>query len=121
MATDHEVLETLRYELNFLEQGGYDRKVSGEGLPSPFKTGFSCINFGDPLRRHACRECKLYQFVPDKGRNQDVPCHAIQIAPEVTIANLLGEGDRGRLVTLLEDWLRHTIARLEKDEKAEKV
>ncbi len=114
----HEIIEILRYELNFLEQGGYDHKASGEGLPSPFRTGYSCINFGDPLRRHACHECTLWQFVPEKARTDDVPCHGIELEPGVTIGSLLRANDRARLVPLLERWLRDTIARLEAQEKA---
>ncbi len=111
-----QVIETLRYELNFLEQGGYDHNVSGDGLPSPFRTGFSCINFGDPLRRHACHECDLYEFVPEKARTDDTPCHGIELEPGVTIGQLLAAGERKRMVTLLERWLREMIARLESDQ-----
>jgi len=118
MAVDkHEIIEILRYELNFLEQGGYDHNVSGEGLPSPFRTGFSCLNFGDPLRRHACHECTLYQFVPEKSQTDDVPCHGIELEPGITIGQLLGSGDRERLVRLLEHWLRQMISKLEKEEQ----
>ena len=111
----HEIIETLRYELNFLEQGGYDHNVTGDGLPSPFRTGFSCLNYGDPLRRHACHECTLYGFVPEKARTDDVPCHGIELEPGVSIGQLLRAGDRERLVTLLERWLRDMISRLEKE------
>jgi hypothetical protein len=117
MAVDkHEIIEILRYELNFLEQGGYDHNVSGEGLPSPFRTGFSCLNFGDPLRRHACHECTLYQFVPESSRTDDVPCHGIELEPRISIGRLLAAGDRKQLVDLLEKWLRGMISRLERDE-----
>jgi hypothetical protein len=118
-ANYHEIIETLRYELNFLEQGGYDHKVSGEGLPSPFRTGFSCLNFGDPLRRHACHECSLYQFVPEKSRTDDVPCHGIELEPGISIGRLLAEGDRRRLVELLETWLREMISRLEEKQQSQ--
>jgi hypothetical protein len=118
-ADNHEIIETLRYELNFLEQGGYDHNVSGEGLPSPFRTGFSCLNFGDPLRRHACHECTLYQFVPEKSRTDDVPCHGIELEPGVSIGQLLDEGDRRRLVELLETWLRGMISRLEENPRSQ--
>ncbi len=113
-----EIIETLRYELNFLEQGGYDHNVSGEGLPSPFRTGFSCLNYGDPVRRHACRECTLYQFVPESARTDDIPCHGIELEPGVTIGKLLASGERKRMVGLLEKWLREMIARLEAEEGA---
>lgn len=113
----HEIIEVLRYELNFLEQGGYEHKASGEGLPSPFLTGHSCLNFGDPLRRHACHECSLWQFVPEKAQTDSIPCHGIELEPGTTIDRLLRSNDRERLVRLLEHWLRDTIARLESGER----
>jgi hypothetical protein len=85
-------------------------------LPSPFRTGFSCLNFGDPLRRHACHECDLYEFIPEKARTDDAPCHGIELEPGVTIGNLLASGQRKRMVELLENWLRDMIARLEREE-----
>ncbi len=118
MAVDRrELLEILRYELNFLEQGGYEHQAEGDGLPSPFRTGHSCINFGDPVRRHACRECTLYELVPEQGRTADVPCHEIEVGEGETIHSLLEKGDREQLVKLLEHWLRTTIARLEAEVK----
>ncbi len=113
----HEIIEVLRYELNFLEQGGYEYHAQGEGLPSPFRTGYSCINFGDPLRRHACHECSLWDFVPDEAQTDDVPCHGIELEPGVTIGTLLQTGDQKRLVELLGRWLRETIARMEAGEE----
>jgi hypothetical protein len=112
----NEIIEILRYELSFLEQDGYEHKADGDGLASPFRTSHSCLNFGDPVRRHACRECSLYQFVPEKARTDDVPCHGIELEPGVTILSLLNQGDRKRLVELLEHWLRGTIAKLENEE-----
>lgn len=42
-------LEVLRYELNFLEQGGYRRSCSvTRGNVSPFQNTLSCLNFGEP-------------------------------------------------------------------------
>lgn len=111
-----EIIETLRYELNFLEQGGYDHNVTGEGLPSPFRTGYTCPNFGDPLRRHACHECSLYEFIPESARTDQVPCHGIELEPGTTIGKVLATGDRKRLVELLEHWLRQMIEKLEKEE-----
>lgn len=112
MAGDpRDVLEVLRYELSYLEQGGYRSSDDGS-LNSPFQASYSCLNFGNPLRPHACRECLLSDFVPEPARTEDVPCHYIQLNGGETVASLMVRGDQTRLVLALEQWLRATIARL---------
>ncbi len=113
-----DVLRVLRYELNYLQQSGYpaprDEESGGPpAMESPFLGNHSCLNFGDTLRSHACRECVLSMFVPEKHRTEDIPCHFIPLGGGETIEDLLRTGDRARLVLALEDWLRITIARLE--------
>ncbi len=109
-----DVLQILRYELNYLEQGGYERDRLSHGTESPFLGNLSCINFGDPLRSHACRECILHQFVPEDKQTEEFPCHYIRLnASGENIAELIEKKDPDRLVFTLEHWLRTTIARLE--------
>lgn len=108
------VLEVLRYELNFLEQGGYRRRIAeGENL-SPFQESLSCLNFGEPLRPHACHECFLYDFVPARARTEEIPCHHIALDPAGhTIASFLNENKPQDLERALKVWLRRTIAELD--------
>jgi hypothetical protein len=114
-----EVLQTLRYELNYLEQGGFDRDRALLGTESPFLGTFACINFGDPLRAHACRECLLHQFVPEDKQTEEFPCHYIRLDDSgETIAELIEKNDPRRLVIALEQWLRTMIARLEAEQDA---
>jgi hypothetical protein len=109
-----DVLQTLRYELNDLEQGGFERDRAMLGTESPFLGTFTCINYGDPLRTHACHECLLYQFVPDDKKTEELPCHFIPLnASGETIAELIEKHDSGRMATVLEQWLRTTIADLD--------
>ena len=69
-----DVLEVLRYELNFLEQGGYGNWYSTPwGPASIFQDSLTCPNHGDPTRPHACHECLLWDFVPEEYRTEDVP------------------------------------------------
>ena len=105
-------LEVLRYELNFLEQGGYDRKIASGKVCSPFQDSLSCLNFGDPLRPHACHECVLYDFVPVEARNEDIPCHHIPLDPSGhTVQSYLQEGSLVDLERSLKTWLRASINR----------
>jgi hypothetical protein len=108
-----EVLDILCFELNYLEQGGFDRDRTELGEKSPFLGTIACVNFGDPLRAHACRECLLYQFVPEDKHGEEFPCHHIRLnASGDTIAGFMARNEPGGMVIALEDWLRHTIAQL---------
>ena len=48
-----DVLQVLRFELNYLEQGGFQRDRALLGSESPFQGTFACLNYGDPLGAHA--------------------------------------------------------------------
>jgi hypothetical protein len=109
-----DVLEVLRFELNFLEQGGFAKSAEEGRARSPFQDTLSCLNFGDPLRPHACHECVLYKFVPGSARTEDIPCHFIPLDPAGhTINDFLDSGDMADLERTLKTWLRRTIATLE--------
>jgi hypothetical protein len=113
-----DILQILRFELNYLEQGGFDRDRKLLGTESPFQGTFTCINFGDPLQTHTCRECLLHQFVPEDKQAEEIPCHHIPLnASGETIAELIEKKDSRQLVVALEHWLRTTIARLEGSEQ----
>ncbi len=109
-----DVVEILRYELNFLEQGEFARAIGEGRASSPFQDTMSCLNFGEPLRPHACHECLLYEFVPENARTEEVPCHHIPLDPAGrTIAHFLKNKDTAGLERALKIWLRRTIAELE--------
>lgn len=114
MSEDHrDVLEILRYQLNFLEQGGYaDSKREGR-LRSPFRDTEICLNFDDPLRPHACHECFLHDRVPEESRTENVPCHYIPLDPAGhRMIDFLKAGDKVGLERVLKIWLRRTIDEL---------
>jgi hypothetical protein len=115
MAQDlRDTLQLLRFELSYLEQGGYNRDRAVSGTKSPFRSAFACLNFGDPIQSHACRECLLFQFVPEDKKNEDFPCHHILLSESgETVAQLLARNDPDGMAKALEYWLRVTIAKLE--------
>jgi hypothetical protein len=110
-----DVLEVLRYELNFLEQGGYGNWYSTPwGPASVFQDSLTCPNHGDPTRPHACHECLLYDFVPEEYRTEDVPCHHIPLNRHgVTVAT--PNQTEEELRENVKHWLKRTIARIEAD------
>jgi len=75
---DRDILELLKEELAFVEQGGYGRSVRTPWLPkSAFQDSLTCINYADPNRAHPCNECHLSDFVANEHHSEEVPCHFI--------------------------------------------
>jgi len=61
---DRDILELLKEELAFVEQGGYGRSVRTPWLPkSAFQDSLACLNYADADHSHACSECRLMTFV----------------------------------------------------------
>jgi len=114
---DRDVLEILKFELNFLEQGGYGRSVRTPWkATSAFRDSLTCINFGDPSRSHPCNDCLLMQFVPEERRSETVPCHHIALDESgETVDTLEVQENQEDLEEKVKNWLRATIQRMEKE------
>jgi hypothetical protein len=112
-----EVLEALKIELSILEGGGYGRSVRTPWHETTlFRDSVSCLNVGEKEKVHACAECFLIAHVPDRWKETDIPCHYIPLNEKgETIAELDGKGDRENTEKALAEWLRATIARLERE------
>lgn len=112
-----DVLEVLKFELEFLEHGGYGRSVRTPWkATSVFQDSPSCLNFNDPSRPHACNECLLTDFVPREARNQDIPCHFILLnAQGETVDSMERQAHQLEMEETVKNWLRSTIARLERE------
>src|SRR6185436_19000511 len=77
---DRDILELLKEELAFIEQGGYGRSVRTPWLPkSALQDSLTCINYGYPYRAHPCNECQLIDFVSPEHRVEAIPCHHIPL------------------------------------------
>ena len=112
---DRDILELLKEELAFIEQGGYGRSVRTPWLPkSVFQDSLTCINYGYPYRAHPCTECKLLDFVETDHRAEEVPCHFIPLneAGE-TIEDLEAQMNQPRLEATLKQWMRAKIKEIE--------
>jgi hypothetical protein len=118
MSTDNrDILEVLKFELNFLEQGGYGRSVRTPWKPtSIFQDSLSCINFNDPERPNPCTACLLHDLVPAQYRDESVPCHHIPLneAGE-TVDTMEHQYTQAELEEAVRAWLRRTIGRIEQD------
>jgi hypothetical protein len=121
MADDkRDVLEVLKFELNFLEQGGYGRSVRTPWKPtSAFLDSPSCINFNDSGRPHPCSECLLTDFVPEKCREEETPCHHIPLNTHgETVYTMERQREQIELEEALKNWLKDTIQRIEHERAA---
>ncbi len=113
-----DVLEVLRFELQFIEHGGYGHQARTPFRPrSIFQDSLTCLNFGAEMAGSRCGSCALIRFVPEKSRNEIVPCHYIPLnSCGDTIASL----DRGYNQQAVEQaviaWLRASISRLEHED-----
>ena len=110
-----DVLEVLKFELAFLEQGGYGRSVKTPWKPtSIFQDSLSCINFDDPDRPHPCSECLLNDLVPPDAQAANVPCHHIPInASGETIDSMERQYTQLEMEEAVKNWLKDAIARIE--------
>ena len=111
-----DVLEVLKFELAFLEQGGYGRSVRTPWKPtSTFQDSLTCINFDDPKRGHPCSECLLTKFVPESLHSEEIPCHHIPLnAHGETVFTMERQATQQDLEETVKEWLRSTISAIEK-------
>jgi len=112
---DRDLLELLKGELAFIQQGGYGRSVRTPWLPkSTFQDSLSCLNYGYPYRAHPCSECELMEFVNPQDRSQTIPCHFIPLnSSGATIEELELEGNEQKLEGAVKQWLQAQISRIE--------
>jgi hypothetical protein len=116
MAQDvRDVLDVLKFELQFIEDGGYGRSPRTPWRPPfVFEDSLSCLNFNERARRYPCNECLLMQFVPVERRDEIVPCRFIPITEKGETVNCFyGCGTQEELEEALSGWLRREIVRIE--------
>ena len=124
MAKDErDILELLKSELEFIEQGGYGRSVRTPWKEtSPFRDSLTCVNYALPEKAHPCSECHLIDFVPPDRRSEDLPCHAIPLnAAGETVESLELENNQARLEEALKEWMRAKINEIESARLTEKL
>jgi len=114
---DRDILDVLRFELGFLEGGGYGRSPrSPWRAPAIFEDSPICPNFCDPSHAHPCQECLLAQFVPESQKQEKTPCRFIRLTGEgQTVEDLYRSGSQAEMEQAVADWLRAQIARIERE------
>ena len=109
------MLQLLKAELHFVENGGYRRSERSPWRPPYiFEESPSCPNYSDRSRPHRCIDCWLVQFVAHDLRDEQVPCRFVQLTPEgITIDSLYRYGSTAETEESLSRWLRERIREIE--------
>lgn len=113
---ERDLLDVLKFELEFLEQGGYGR-LPREAWRSRliFLDSPTCANF-NTTERVPCSECGLMPLIPEDARDKRVPCDHILLTPAGdTLESLYRTGTQQEIEDALGVWLRTTIKRLEEE------
>ncbi len=119
-ADKREILDVLKSELSFMEEGGYAQSTDTPWRPmSIFQHSPSCIRHNDSANSRPCTECLLTDFVPVRSLREEVPCHHIPLnAHGETIYTMERQYTQPELEQAVREWLRTTIHRIERDRTA---
>jgi hypothetical protein len=118
MAQDNrDVLDVLRFELSFLQDGGYGRSPHATWrAPSIFEDSPTCPNFCDRARPHPCENCLLEQFVPQDRRDEAVPCRFIELTADgQSLQDFYRTATQADMEAALAGWLRKQIQKIEEE------
>jgi hypothetical protein len=120
---ERDPLEMLKFELNYLEKGGYGRSPR-----EPWRAHFvfedspTCMNYDQKDHPSPCRECFLMEFVPPEDRKQAVPCRHIPLTEKgETLDSLYRWSDQNEIENAMKRWLLATIGKLEIERANAKV
>ncbi len=113
---NRDILEVLKFELKFLEDGGYGRSPHAPWrAPAIFEDSPICPNFSSPAWTHPCETCLLDQFVPEKRKSENIPCRFIELTKDgQTVEDFYRTGSQVELEAALGNWLRVQIEKIEK-------
>lgn len=115
-ADRREVVQVLKNELEFLEQGAYQNFAKTSWRPQfVFEDSPTCLYSDVPVRRRPCSACVLMQFVPADRRGEQAPCRHIPLnAEDETLDSLYRTGTPDEIEAAVAEWLRARIPVLEK-------
>ena len=122
MAADNrDLLTVLRAELAFVENGGYSHAARAAWRPQfLFQDSPTCLNFDPTQQTRPCKECVLMELVPPQARKLKIPCRYIPLNNQEETADFFyRSGTQDELEAAAKQWLKDTIARLERERTLE--
>lgn len=112
----HIVLNLLKRELEFLEDGGYKRSPERPWhAPYIFEESPSCPNHLDRTRQTRCQDCWLMEFVPNDLHQEQTPCRFVSLTPGLTVDTLYRSGTSAETQEALRSWLPQRIREIESE------
>jgi hypothetical protein len=110
-----DLLDVLKFELNFLEKGGYGSSPREPWRPQfIFEDSPACMNYDCKENPAPCSDCVLMQLVPPELRLGKSPCRQIQLnASGETLDTLYRYAEQHEIEEIFGTWLRTTIRQLE--------
>jgi hypothetical protein len=116
---ERDLLEVLKFELNFLEKGGYGRSPREPWRPQfVFEDSPTCMNYDCKENPGPCSDCVLMHLVPPECRGEKIPCRHIPLdASGQTLDSLYRCEDQHEIEEIVQNWLRAAIERLEEERK----
>lgn len=111
-----DVLAGLKFELKFLEIGGYWKASSHQQFV--FQDSPACLNYGCSEDSRPCSECVFFRLVPLDRQNEKIPCRHIALNEQgETLISLYGRGAQQEVIeTAVSRWLRAAIQELEREQ-----
>ena len=112
---ERDLLDVLKFELGFLEKGGYQRSpLTPWRAPLIFEDSPTCATYYREQNPQPCGECLLMQFVPNELREKKIACRHIPLNTEGdTLDSLYHWAYEPEIETAMRRWLVLTIQRLE--------
>src|SRR5580700_4936176 len=117
---ERDLLKVLKFELQFLEDGGYRRSARTPWRPQYiFEDSLTCMNYDSKENPGPCSDCVLMHLVPPERRSEKIPCRHIpfNVSGE-TLDSLYRYSNQNETEETVGGWLRATIQRLEEERMA---
>ena len=113
--TNKNLIDILKAELQFLEQGGYRTPPQQPWRGARvFEDSPTCLNYRTGEKKRPCSECLLMQFVPSDQREKAIPCQHIPLTERGdTLDSVYEWGTQEEIEQVVGDWLRSWIRKLE--------
>jgi len=116
MPTDErDLLGLLKFELAFLQEGGYGRSPRTPQKPQYiFEDSLTCMNYDSKQNPGPCSDCVLMNLVPPERRSEKIPCRHIPLnVSGETLDSLYQHSNQNEIEDTVGEWLRNVIQRLE--------
>jgi hypothetical protein len=118
-----QLVDVLRQELEFVEKGGYRHPSHAAWRPQfMFQDSPTCFNFNSNDIPAPCTDCVMMQVVPADSQQRKFPCRYIPLNERgETLDHLYRAGTQEETQATFKNWLKSTIARLEREQAGHRV